>query len=220
MSAMMNPFTRIQIRNHLIERVPGLSRVLLWRRGWMALRDWSRDGWASPPPHFVRLAMIESEARAIGAECFIETGTFRGDTTWHFRNRFRRIASIEIQHELAALARRRFKAYPHICIIAGDSSTELATACSDMDGACLVFLDGHYSSGFTGCGAKECPVIEELQLLFTHLKHAFRVVIDDARLFGVDPSYPKPDVIEEFLAGQPGNWRMRSENDAYVIWRA
>jgi hypothetical protein len=214
----MNPHLRISIRNRIIAAVPVLTEWLALRRAWKALKIWKSVGWVSPPPYFIRLAMLESEARAIGAECFIETGTFRGDTIWHFRNRFRRISTIEVQADLARLACQRFKKYPHIELTHGDSSKELQKVSAKIDGPCLVFLDGHYSSGITGFGEKECPVIEELQALFTHLKHPFRIVIDDAREFGRDPAYPKLDVIAEFLRSQRSNWKMKVENDAILIW--
>jgi len=214
----MDPFRRISIRNRIFEFAPWLTKFVAWRRAWKALGVWQSEGWVSPPPYFVRLAMLESEARALGAQTFIETGTFRGDTTWFFRNRFRKIVTIEVQDQLAELARKRFRNHPHVEVIHGDSSDALGPVCETMDGPCLVFLDGHYSAGITGGTDKECPVIEELKSLFLALRHPFRIVIDDARLFGSHPAYPRLEEISEWLDGQSGQWVMKVENDAIVIW--
>ena len=214
----MNPYHRISLRNHVFAAAPWLTKLVAWRRAWKALGVWEREGWVNPPPYFVRLAMLETEAKALGAKTFIETGTFRGDTTWFFRNRFRKIVTIEVQDQLVKIARKRFRKHPNVEVVHGDSSQELAQVCGMIDGPCLVFLDGHYSSGITSYGEKECPVIEELQALFSHLNHPFRIVIDDAREFGGDPAYPELAVIGEFLRRQPGVWKMRVENDAIVIW--
>lgn len=214
----MTPFQKIAIRNRIIAIFPFLPRIAAMKRACAALGIWEREGWTAPPPYFVRIAMLETEARAVGAETFIETGTFRGDTIWMFRKRFRKIVTIEVQDDLAALARQRFRKHPHVSVIHGDSASVLADVCKDIDGPCLVYLDGHYSAGFTGSGEKECPITEELQALFSHLKHPFRILIDDARLFGSDPSYPSRDNIEDFIRRQPGGWHVRIENDAFVIW--
>jgi hypothetical protein len=161
--------------------------------------------------------MLISEARAAGAEILIESGTFFGDTTWALRNYFRRIYTVEVEVTLAALARERFKGCRSVTPVEGDSATALRWICSELDGPSLFFLDGHYSGGITGKGSKVCPVLEELLAIFTLTNYPFRIVIDDARLFGTDPFYPNLAVIEEFLAAQGRLMRMRIENDAILI---
>jgi hypothetical protein len=214
----MTPYQRISLRNWLFAAAPWLNKLVAWKRAWKALGVWEREGWVNPPPYFVRLAMLETQAKELGAEAFIETGTFRGDTTWFFRNRFRKIVTIEVQEQLVKIARKRFRRHHHVEVIHGDSANELAAVCTTIDGPCLVFLDGHYSAGITSFGEKECPAIEELHALFSHLKHPFRIVIDDAREFGNDPAYPELAVISEFLRKQSGKWEMKVENDAILIW--
>ena len=204
-------------KNRLLEWLPWISRLSETRRLMQAARSWRRDGWTVPPPYFVRRAMLISEARAGGAEILVETGTFFGDTSWALRKQFRRIYTLEVEPTLAALARDRFKGCPSVTLIEGDSATALRGICRELDGPCLFFLDGHYSGGFTGMGSKECPVLEELQAIFTHTAHPFRIVIDDARLFGTDPFYPDLATLAGCLAEQPRPMRMRVENDAILI---
>jgi len=161
--------------------------------------------------------MLLSQARSVGAKIFIETGTFLGGTTWSFRNEFREIYTIEIEPTLAALARERFRKYDSIKVIEGDSSQVLPKICKKLDAPCLFYLDGHCSGGITGMGTKECPVIEELHAILKYTKPPFRVVIDDARLFGTDPTYPELGVIKDILAKDGSGKQMRIENDAILI---
>jgi len=209
---------RARWKNRLLAWVPWLSLLNETRHLLQARRRWRRDGWTVPPPCFVRRAMLLAEARAVGAEILVETGTFLGDTTWAERKNFRRIYTVEVEPALAALARERFKGCPSVTLVEGDSATALPGICRELDGPSLFFLDGHYSGGFTGMGSKECPVLEELRAIFLHTTHPFRIVIDDARLFGTNPSYPDLATLEGCLAEQGGKMSMRVENDAILIW--
>ena len=211
----MNEFRLIQWKNRMISIFPCLS---LLSEIWHVLRVsgiWRSEGWVVPPPYFVRRAMLLAEARAIGAQTLVETGTYHGDTAWSFRSKFRRIHTIEVEPTLAALARERFRRIPTVVTHEGDSAALLAGICEGMEGACVFFLDGHYSGGNTGMGQKECPVLEELDAIFSHARHPFRVVIDDARLFGTVPAYPSLGDIDRFLSSRGRS--MRVENDAIVI---
>jgi hypothetical protein len=182
-----------------------------------ASKRWKQEGWYHPPPYFVRRAMLLTEARAIHAEIFVETGTFLGDTSWGLMNDFRHVYTLEVEPSLAAMAGERFqKKYP-VTVIEGDSASILPGLCQKLDGPCLFYLDGHYSGGITGKGETDCPVIAELQAVFDNTKYPFRIVIDDARLFGVDAAYPKIDSIAEFLSRQERRMRLRVENDAIII---
>lgn len=146
----------------------------------------------------------------------METGTFRGDTIWYFRNRFQRIFSIEVQPQLAALAAERFVRLRHIEIIEGDSATRLAEVVAKIDGPVMFWLDGHYSAGITGRGASDCPIWGELDAIVGKLRHPFLILIDDARCFGVDDGYPSLEELRAFTARTLPGYGMRVEND--MIW--
>jgi hypothetical protein len=77
--------------------------------------------------------MILAEARAIGAEVFVETGTLYGDTPWHFRQTFRNIHTIEVEPNLAQIARERFSSQPHIRVWEGDSASLLEEVCRAVE---------------------------------------------------------------------------------------
>ncbi len=207
----------IHFRNRMISLFPWVTRITETRRLLSAAGQWRTTGWTSPPPFFVRRAMLLAEARAIGAEVFVETGTFLGDTTWAFRNVFRSIHTIEVEPSLADLARKRFSKHPHIEVIEGDSSRVLGGLCGRIDGPCLFYLDGHYSGGITGMGNVECPILAEIDAIFERTRSPFRIVVDDARLFGSDPAYPTLEVFLRHVQGHDPSFEMRVENDAILL---
>lgn len=208
---------RIHFRNRMISWFPWITRISEARRLLTAASHWRTHGWTSPPPYFVRRAMLLAEADAIGAEVFVETGTFLGDTTWAFRKRFRRIHTIEVEPSLAGLARRRFARHGHIEVVEGDSSQVLEDLCGRIEGPCLFYLDGHYSGGITGMGEVECPILAEIDAIFERTRPPFRIVIDDARLFGRDPAYPTLAGLREHLLRRDPSLEIRVENDAILL---
>ncbi len=208
----------IRRRNRLIAFLPWLSRVGELRQIFTSAKRWRSEGWFVPVPHFVRRAMLLSQARALQAEVFVETGTYKGGTTWSLLNEFREIITIEVDHELARIAEERFRKFSHVTLIEGDSATLLAGICANLGQRPLFYLDGHYSGGVTGMGSEECPVLKELEAIFSHTHEPFRIVIDDARLFGSDPAYPDFSVVAELVSKHDPNMTVRIENDAILIY--
>jgi hypothetical protein len=51
----------------------------------------------------------------------------------------------------------------------------------------VIFLDGHYSSGDTALGPKECPLVEEITDIAKYCKTKAVIIIDDYRLFSKGP---------------------------------
>lgn len=207
----------IKWRNRFLAVFPIASRLNELRHLYNASRSWRSDGWTAPVPYFVRRAMLLSEARAMGATTFVETGTFLGDTTIALSGKFSRVHTIEVEPTLASLARARFAGRPSITVHEGDSAALLPDLCRRIETPCLFYLDGHYSGGYTGKGEKECPAIEELSAIFTHTRQPFRIIMDDARLFGTDPSYPALSEVRAFLERNAPDRQMRIENDAIII---
>ena len=99
-------------------------------------------------------------------ETVVETGTYLGDTTRFLSQYVKKIYSIEIGTQLAAMARRRFKRKPEIEIMLGDSGELLEELLLEINGNVLFFLDGHFSEGITSTSLSyETPLIRELQVL-------------------------------------------------------
>lgn len=132
-------------------------------------------------------------------ECFIETGTFKGQTSIQMSSCFKKVITIEISEALYSRALKKFKNYPNIEPYLGDSSIKLneVLAGNELD-SIIFFLDGHYSSGNTGKGKIDCPLLEEL-LIISKRNKSDLIIIDDYRLFGTkrkeDWSYISVDKI-------------------------
>lgn len=118
---------------------------------------------------------------------FIETGTYMGGTIIPLEIHFNELHTIEIKEEIFVKVKdknNKSKINFHL----GDSSKILNKLCPKIKNNAIFFLDGHWSSGKTGRGDKDCPLYEELQCIMKHFTHNSIVIIDDCRLFGKGPN--------------------------------
>lgn len=130
---------------------------------------------------------------------FVETGTCMGDTINNVKSSFETVCSIEISHIYYKLAQERFKNDSNVVILNGDSSLVLENVCKIITKPTFFWLDGHWSGGNTGRGAKDCPLLEELIQINKHCKTKCIVAIDDVRLFGKNMNEDWSDITKEKL---------------------
>lgn len=163
--------------------IPGFIPDVLWRISESRkYRKWLKNGHLVPPPHLAKQQIISEYQNRFRAETFVETGTYKGDTVWAQRKNFRFMFSIEVDQDLFLKAVKRFRAYPYIKILHGDSGDTLKTLVPKLSSMSLFWLDGHYSGGVTGRGALDTPIKAELKTIFSSpFRHI--ILIDDARLF-------------------------------------
>jgi hypothetical protein len=117
--------------------------------------------------------------------CFIETGTYQGNTVISFEPYFNNLYTIEISEYLYNTAKCKYNGNK-IKFILGDSSIVLKELLPKIREKCIFFLDGHYSSENTGRGQKDCPLNEEIENINEFLVNEAIIIIDDFRLFGLD----------------------------------
>ena len=118
---------------------------------------------------------------------FVETGTCEGRTIFEMEKYFDELHTIEIKEGFYTKVKSRYKG-DKIHFHLGDSSKVLPKIASDLKSNTLFFLDGHWSSGNTGRGEKDCPLIEELKVINSKFSHKAIIIIDDYRLFGKGPN--------------------------------
>jgi hypothetical protein len=154
---------------------PLRRRVELWR--------WARSGFAAPSPSHVKLAVLRR--LGIPDACWVETGTFKGETTRALARSGKRVFSIEADESLFASAKKRLMALPNVTVFHGRSELVLPDLLRSLDGNINFWLDGHYSGGSTFKGPTACPIQLELSAI-----HAARnrlgklaIFIDDMRCF-------------------------------------
>jgi hypothetical protein len=160
--------------------------------------NWARRGYSLPLPAYLKRSIVRQVALDAGANCFVETGTYFGDTVAFCLNDFKKIISIELSHSFARAAVARFKNRSHIEIWEGDSG-ELLKNCSNGFGLCYSFwLDAHYQ-GISDTH-KVNPILEELEVLLNLDIKIAVILIDDARCFGSTPIYPTIDEVKAVVA--------------------
>jgi len=119
--------------------------------------------------------------------CFIETGTYVGDTIFSMEPYFSTLHTIEISDLHYNQTKNRYYG-SKINFIKGDSSVVFNSLLPNISDKCIFFLDGHWSSGNTGRGDVDCPLVEEITSIHELYKHEAIIVIDDFRCFGLDSS--------------------------------
>jgi hypothetical protein len=115
---------------------------------------------------------------------FIETGSFFGDgIDLALQSGFKKIISFEIDFNLYTHCVNRLKDNPEVELILGDSAFELKKFLDkNRETSFTYWLDGHYSSGITGCGIKEFPIMEELIAILDRDVYNEVIYIDDMRI--------------------------------------
>ena len=177
-----------------------------------ALRRWQRLR-QPPAPRPVKAAIIRQFADHRARRTFVETGTFFGDMLAEVRPDFDHLFSIELHPMLGIRAQRRFAADANVTVIIGDSATELGPLLRTIHAPAVLWLDGHYSGFQTARGAVDTPILIELEAVFREGTIDDVVLIDDARLFGVDPAYPALADLEERMKRTRPDWNIRIVDD-------
>lgn len=140
------------------------------------------------PHSWSKLRQLKASAKRTNATCFIETGTYLGNTSDRASRYFDQVYTIEIDQALYEKAKLFLSKRKNVKCILGDGTEKLAEVLGlDEVSSCLIFLDGHFSGGVTGIGDEPEPAIKELESLSRYQDKISAIVIDDFRtLSGTD----------------------------------
>lgn len=126
------------------------------------------------------LSMLDD---AFNPERFIETGTYKGDTTSKAA-RFFYVETIELSKELFEKAKKRFAKNKKVKLHQGDSAQLLENILKSANHAkTIIFLDAHFSMNDTAKGPENTPLITELQAIKKSGLTDAIIIIDDIRMF-------------------------------------
>jgi SAM-dependent methyltransferase len=121
---------------------------------------------------------------AFGVRCFVETGTYLGDTLAQLADDFESLHSIELSSDCYAHASARFADKPQIRLVNADSTSGLDTVLRGLsEDRALFWLDAHYSGGETAKGQSNTPVKAELETILAHPHRNDIILVDDLRYF-------------------------------------
>lgn len=139
----------------------------------------------------IDIKLVKALVSVLPLDIFVETGTFEGDTIELVRELFREIYSIELSKIHAENASERFKGFPSINILQGNSPDVLHGLIPKLrQQSVLYFLDAHWCvAEHTAGQVSQCPLMEELREI-GHLDQNSVIIIDDARLFLCTPPIP------------------------------
>lgn len=141
---------------------------------------------------------------------FVETGTADGYTTISLINEFDLLVTIELDFDrYLHVTTSLFMGKPKILPLYGDSGLILEKVVYNLSQPALYWLDAHYSGGVRG--PKDTPIMDELFAIGKYARPGTTVLIDDARLFGEDPSYPRMHRIRRWAS--TCNYRMDVDED-------
>lgn len=203
-----------KIRKVLKPFVPkSIWKALERKQAMILLKKWNNNGCPIPPPHIVKQITIGEYQDKYNYSVFVETGTYLGDMVEAQKKRFKKLYSIELGVDLFNEATRRFKRDENVTILQGDSGIVLSKIMSEISEPAIFQLDGHYSSGITAKGDKDCPIVEELNAIFENKGYNHVLLIDDARCFTGDGDYPTIDRLTEYIKSKNDNYQVEVKND-------
>jgi hypothetical protein len=185
-----------------------LYAAWFWFQNQLELRRWTGAGRTLPVPHARKQAIVRQVARQHSLSTLVETGTFRGDIVYATRRVFDRIVSIELSETLHAQAVERFRRYPHIQILRGDSADVLPKVLATLTESTLFWLDGHYSGGVTARGSRDTPIWAELTAVLRHPVSGHQVLVDDARCFTGQDDYPTMEAVRALVNRERPDWNV------------
>jgi hypothetical protein len=185
------------------------------------LETWERSGRPAPAPHIIKQRVLVQYAEQHKLRILVETGTCHGDMVYAMKDKFDQVFSIELSQPFYEECCARFRGDKHIVLVHGDSADQLQTVIARINKPvpqpALFWLDGHYSGADTAKGNQDTPIYAELEQILTAAHPDSVVVIDDARLFGTDPSYPKVSELRTLVSAKRPNSEIDVEHDSIRI---
>lgn len=147
-------------------------------------------------------------------QVFIETGSNHGDGIQAALDAgFECIHSVELSPYAFGWCSHRFeKEGIRVHLSQGDSRPFLRDLLSTTTTKVTFWLDAHECGSGVG-DAKDCPLLEELQIITMHPIKEHTILIDDVRLFGSD-SFPTSEMVINLLSQINPNYHISFADSA------
>lgn len=132
------------------------------------------------------LDLIKTSKKHKNIKYFVETGTYKADTTILAAGLYDHVYTTEIHSGLHADAIDRAKqiGVDNITFLLGDSIQLLPDIVPRVQEGAIFFLDAHISGSDSGWnGTHRVPILEELDIILSHRVGPSVFIIDDLRLW-------------------------------------
>jgi hypothetical protein len=163
---------------------------------------------------------IEFLKHIMKLDVFVEGGTYKGGTAKSMGEKFRKIYTIEKSDIMFEIAKENLKDTNNITLLKGDTREHLDSIIANNENI-LFWLDAHWSGGDTYGEEDECPLIEELDIIFKYNKN-YVILIDDARLFLAPPPYPHNfnnwQSLTDIMKAIPESWELIEFEDVIYLF--
>ncbi|MCP8689373.1 hypothetical protein [Marinobacterium sedimentorum] len=158
--------------------------------------------------------------KTLNLNVFVEGGTYLGGTAKIMSSSFKTVYTIEKSEEMFKKAEKNLSSFSNVIMLKGDTREHLHSILEQNDNI-LFWLDAHWSGGLTYGKYDECPLIDELEIIFTYNKN-YIVMIDDARLFLAPPPCPH-DFMEwktlvDIVKSMPEGWDLIVYEDVIYLF--
>ncbi|HOI92074.1 MAG TPA: hypothetical protein PLK28_16350 [Candidatus Rifleibacterium sp.] len=159
-------------------------------------------------------------SQKLSLKTFVEGGTFEGATAITAAPHFKKVFTIEKSEAMHATAVRNLNGKKTITLLKGDTREHLPALLKEHNDF-LFWLDAHWSGNLTYGEGDECPLIEELKMIFAS-KRNFAIMIDDARMFLAPPPLPHvatswPNV-KKIVSVMPDNYDLYVFQDVIYVF--
>jgi hypothetical protein len=184
--------------------------------------SWQQRNFASPAPEYVkRKTLLRNQFHNLP---WIETGTYKGDTTTFLAVNSPGVFTIEPSEKYYLQALARFANNSKVQVIQGSSEEILEDLIVSLKSGLNFWLDGHFSGGETFLGSSLTPIITELKIIdkiFNQTDFKFMVAVDDIRLFKGSTSHESgyPELKSLVDWAEENNYQWHIEHDIFFAIR-
>jgi len=184
--------------------------------------SWQQRNFASPAPEYIkRRTLLRNQLHNLP---WIETGTYKGDTTAFLAVNSPEVFTIEPSEKYYLQALARFSHNSKVHVVHGSSEENLEDLIVSLNSGLNFWLDGHFSGGQTFLGSSPTPIVEELKIIdkiFNQTDFEFMVAIDDIRLCegssAQESGYPELKSLVDWA--EENNYQWHIEHDIFFAIR-
>jgi len=156
---------------------------------------WVLRGKPVRSPHLLKQRTVAEYGRRYNLRYLVETGTYYGEMVAALCQQFDRVYSIEFDPKLAEYSRERFKNYPQVKILEGDSRVLVPQVVAELDRPAVFWLDAGYYGVDLATGDLS-RLLTELRAIFSSPVKEHVVLMDDARMFvGTDSKFSAAQLV-------------------------